>query len=67
MEFGYYHVGTNSNSNIWSIGFYGSSVRTAQNPIGQVAIGGTISGGGYFNEILKGRQQNVSGSSGDGF
>ena len=57
VEFGYYHAGTNSNSNICSIGFYGSSVRTAQNPLGQVAIGGTISGGGYFNQIL-----NVNGN-----
>ena len=57
VEFGYYHVGTNSNSNICSIGFYGSSVRYAQNPLGQVTIGGTITGGGYFNEIL-----NVNGN-----
>ena len=46
VEFGYYHAGTNSDSNILSLGFYGSSVRYAQNPIGQVAIGGSISGGG---------------------
>ena len=57
VEFGYYHAGTNSNNNILSLGFYGSSVRYAQNPIGQVAIGGTLSGGGYFNEIL-----NVNGN-----